>query len=468
MSDTPAIRAEQAEMAKMGMLRPEYPATGIQSITHGQQLLHKVDTAARITMNRFYTNLVEQGLAKNSLESRRAYVMQCGEYNSRLMGHWSRLARDSGMSPFLVAGRNFNRLGRRMTTGNLGIETTGAKATARLRATSLLRVGMLFTLPMMVNTILTGNPGGRSGVPLGAIDTGKDDKNGKHIIVDLLQITGIRRGLTSTGANAVIEGIRQGKNFNQIAGQATGDVTRSALHPWMGPAPAFAFKGVFGMQPDMRGQYSPKKVTQGGIAKNIEDFRAALESQNPLLYSLVKPAIEGKSEGYPGSILTIFLQSPSSAFGVKSVPKGKNAVETMIDKEYFSHIPDSAETPEARAKSQFKKGLLGDREKAATAYREGEISKRILKQVTGPKISDETAHRFGSFNLIDKGKFLLEHPDEDGLFKVYQKQFTDYSKTSAKAKMSKYSVKDIRKMSDDWQQVRAKRQARRELQKVQQ
>ena len=60
-ADTPAIRDEISQMAKQGMIRPQYPATGIQKITKMQDAIHHVDTASRIIMNRFWDNLLNAG-----------------------------------------------------------------------------------------------------------------------------------------------------------------------------------------------------------------------------------------------------------------------------------------------------------------------------------------------------------------------------------------------------------------------
>ena len=160
------------------------------------------------------------------------------------------MAKDSGMSPFLTAGRNFNKQGRLALTGDTGIKASSKGAASQMRFTNLLGTGLLFTFPMMLNTLTTGNPSGRPGVPLGAWDLGTDDEKGKHQIIDLLQITGIRRGMKSIGVDALTEGLRQGKNANQILGQAVQDAGNAVIHPWMGPAPAFASKALTGRQFD--------------------------------------------------------------------------------------------------------------------------------------------------------------------------------------------------------------------------
>jgi hypothetical protein len=68
----------------------------------------------------------------------------------------------------------------------------------------------------------------------------------------------------------------------------------------------------------------------------VENFRAALESQNPLIYSLVKPmfdsmGLESKShEPYLADIGKTFLKSPYGAVGIRDVYPARSAAEEMM------------------------------------------------------------------------------------------------------------------------------------------
>ena len=353
---SPAIRAEIADMAKKGLIRPDFPLTGIQKITRGQQFIHAADTGARIVMNRFFDNLVARGLAEGTEANRRSFVNQVGQYNKRLMGPLMKAAAQSGLSPFIVAGRNFNRQGRWAVSGNPGVRATSLNAAMQLRATNLLGTAALFTVPMMLNALTTGKPGGRSGTPLGAWDLGTDENDGKHKVVDLLQITGLRRGLKSVGVNAFIEGLRTGETIPQIMNNALQDATQTVIHPWLGPAIGFASKTITGRQLDIRGHMDAQKIPgQGpfGPAQLMENFRAALESQNPLVYSMARPALKAAGIDHkpdPPSVAADFLQSqfgetgravgevaatlgksPSGAFGLKDVQKAKTPAEELTN-----------------------------------------------------------------------------------------------------------------------------------------
>ena len=354
VKDSPAIRSEIAEMAQNGLIRPEYPSTGLQKITRGQKTLHDIDTASRIVMNRFFDNLAERKLVDPSIENRRNFINQIGQYNDRLMGDWMAKAKRSGVSPFVVAGRNFNRQGRWALTGNPGVEASSLGSAAYLRGVNLLHTGLMFTVPMMLNVLTTGKPGGREGTPLGMWDLGSDEEGGKHKVIDLLQWTGIRRGLRGTGLESLIEGERAGKTMNQMAGDAVKDVAQTALHPWVGPAPAFAVKAATGMQPDLRGKMDAQRVKEGGGKQYIENFRAALESQNPLVYAMIRPMFQSwgldtlKQNAYVMGIGSAFLKSPAGAVGIRDAyPPTSGAEQAILNvmhsKAQFYPTPDSKE-----------------------------------------------------------------------------------------------------------------------------
>ncbi len=364
--DSPAIRKEMADMARQGLIRPQFPSMGIQKITHAQEFLHACDTASRLIMNRFYDNLVQRGLAVDSQANRRQFINQIGQYNSRLMGEWSRRFRDLGISPFIVAGRNFNRQGRWAVSGNPGLETTGPAAEWQMRVTNLFGTSLLATLPMMLNVLTTGSPFGRSGTPVGAWDLGKaEDEKGKHKVIDLLQLTGHRRGMRLTGIDALIEGTIAGHTKEQIASRAFQDSVQSIIHPWMGPPVGFISKALTGTQLDLRGKMEARVIPEGGLRQYVENLRAALESQNPLLYSIARPALvragidRNPIKPYGKEVLDTFLKSPFGAFGVKDVYPARSGAQELALSYLRTKYPRGM-TPEAAAQAETKQLLRQD------------------------------------------------------------------------------------------------------------
>jgi hypothetical protein len=393
--DSPKIRSEIAEMAKKGLIRADHPETGVGKLTGMGAFLKRFDNGSRVVMNRFFDHLVERGLAKDTELNRRNFVNQVGVYNRRLMGPVMKAARDYGLSPFIVAGRNFNQQGRRALFGTPGFEAASKSAALQARATQMLGTTLaLAVLPMMVNSYTTGLPMGRSGTPLGAIDLGPkhDNEDGTHRVFDLLQLTGIRRGMRSIGLDAAIEGARQGKDLNTIVGDAIEQVGQSALHPWVGPGAGGVAATLTGRRLDMRGRMEARKIPEGGAKQYAENFRASLASQNPLLYSAVKhvfvkhgldlPPEDGK--GYAENLWDTFLKSPRSAVGVKDVRPGTNAAEDRAAKLVHDRFGDGGMTADTEAKLRVKRRLANafrvgpDKGQAALekAVSDGEISEK--------------------------------------------------------------------------------------------
>lgn len=377
MSDTPAVREELANMAKQGLVRPGYqPSKFLTSITEKSgvdwlkhlstgQLIHDVDTVGRLILNRRYDNLVEQGRAEDTPESRRQFVNTLGQYNRRLMGPLMKAARDSGFSPFVVAGRTMTRNAVDALTGKPRFNAPTKQGMVEARLVQLGKLAALAMTAPLYNQLSTGSPVGRSGTPLGAIDLGSDDENGKHRIWDILQMTGVRRGLRATGAESLAEGLMQGKDANEIAGNAVESVGQARLHPWLGPAPSTVFKALTGRQLDMRGKMEAQTIPEGGGKQYLENVRAALQGQNPLLYALARPGFQAAGldqtpdkEGFGSNLLASALRGPESAVGIKDVKPGTNAAEDLADHLAKLRFGGDSPTPEQAMKSANNRELL--------------------------------------------------------------------------------------------------------------
>jgi hypothetical protein len=336
-SKSPKVMDELAQMARLGEVRPKYPSVGIQSVTHGQEMIHMADTAARLWMNRAYTQLVERGWAKDNAVDRRNFIQQIGEYNRLLQKPFERYLKERGWSPFIVAGKTFNTFSKKMLVGSPGFKTQSVKADLSARAMQISGLAMATTFPALVNTFTTGSIWGRSGTPIGAIDLGpnldtKDEKTGeiKHRIVDIFQLFGIRRGLRNYGLNEVIKGLQSKTDANIVAGQAFHEAVQSRLHPFIGPALGLGYQTVTGSRLDLRANmyqiykdektYREQLIADGmdkkeaeteaksafsGIRGKIQNFETGVQQQNPFLYG----------------ILTAY-RSENAAAGLKNVAQG--------------------------------------------------------------------------------------------------------------------------------------------------
>jgi hypothetical protein len=142
---------------------------------------------------------------------------------------------------------------------------------------------------------------------MGQIDTGKDD-NGKHVVIDPAQWTGVRRGLRISGLQAVIEGLRRGETRGRISQSVIRDVMGGVIHPWAGPAVTAGTVGLTG--------YTPAMYKESDNPKDYgENIKTALGQLNPLANAYLK----GKKEsggGAGGGVKQLGL-SLAGAAGVK-------------------------------------------------------------------------------------------------------------------------------------------------------
>lgn len=321
IADTPEIRSEIASMAKTGNIRPSYPATGVNKITRGQQLIHGVDTAVRVILNRRFSEIAKRGWAEDTPRGRYDFIQQVGEYNRRLMPRYQQWMRDSGFSPFIVAGKTFNRLSTRLVTGDPGFKAKTAGAEAAARAIQLSTMATLVSVPILINLSTTGRVGGRPGTPIGSIDTGKNTADGKPITVDLMHITGHRRGLRRLGVDALMKGVQQGKSFDDILGDMRDGVVQTNLHPYVGPGLGAGYQAISGNRIDMRANaFSRDAKTVGGGMQTVENARAAMKNLNPMIYNQLSLAWGEQAKDGPVS-----RAIPSNA------PAAVGAVGRLVD-----------------------------------------------------------------------------------------------------------------------------------------
>jgi hypothetical protein len=194
---------------------------------------------------------------------------------------------------------------RRLTL-DPGIAAASPAAAVQMRAVNFVgTVATVFAIPALFNYLLTGSPAGRSGTKMGQIDTGKDDQ-GKHVVIDPAQWTGLRRGLRISGLQAIIEGIGRGETRGRIAQSVVRDVLGGVIHPWSGPAVTAGSVAATGYTPGMyKESENPKDYG--------ENIKTALEQLNPLANAWLK----GKQEG-TGGVKQLGL-SLGGAAGLKEV-----------------------------------------------------------------------------------------------------------------------------------------------------
>jgi hypothetical protein len=245
--DSPEVQKELADMAEIGSGRGQVTHQGwLSRAIPTAKIINVVDRAARLARNRLFDNLVEQGLAEDTEENRREFNNKLGQYNSRLQRDWIVTLKNWHISDFVVAGRAFNRLALERLILDPGLRAKNPVAAAKMRAVLLVgRVSTLMTLPIVLNCILNGNPFGRPGTPLGAVDLGTDDKKGRHRTIDMADAI-TRRGMRNVGLEAAWKGLNQQKKTEDVLQDAFGDMVRGAVSSFVGPAPRAVANAVTG------------------------------------------------------------------------------------------------------------------------------------------------------------------------------------------------------------------------------
>jgi len=363
--DTTLLR-DLSSLAESGALRDEGQAhNGL--LRYSSKFIGLVDKAGRLVLKDMFDNLTERGLAKNTERNRREFVNQVGQYNSRLHGQFQRILKEVGISPFIVAGKTFNRNALRRLTASPGFEAASRSAAIQARAVEIAGlVTTLLVVPATLNYLVTGSILGRPGTPQGAIDTGKDDKRGRHIVIDPLQWTGLRRGLRLTGINAAIQGARSDQSFNRTGGDMARDIINSAVHPYAGPivrvgAVALTGKSISG--------FREAPLVDEGLPQIKENLKAAAKELNPSVGAF----LEGRERGGPRAGLMETLTSLGSAAGVKEVKPltAVTRIYNLADQYKTDHdIPkDPGEHPVSQYKPLKEALRIGDMEEAVASVR---------------------------------------------------------------------------------------------------
>jgi hypothetical protein len=318
-TDSPRIRSEMRELAELGVLRGEHGADDIVATAH---YLWKMDTGARLLLSRFYKELVKRNLVEYSKTGHRDFVLQVGMYNDRLMNHFKQKVRRFGLSPFLVAGENFNKQAwRTLYTNYAGAEGKDEQATSDMKAVNMAGTMIVATIPMMLNYATTGTLLGREGTPLLAWDLGNPKReDGTFDVLHFGQLSGHARATRLLGLEAFYQGVRGGQTPEQTAGHMKTQAWQSLTHPYLGP-------GASSLE----------------ALHDKEGWRAALSKLNPVfsfldikkpgrreLETLEKTGGKKTADVYAARYLDSLMRSPSGALGAKSVRAPLSAMAEYV------------------------------------------------------------------------------------------------------------------------------------------
>lgn len=296
--DSPEVQREIAQIAEVGAWRSERvhktmvrrgaqkllgePGKYLDPSFYSSNWIRFIDRGGRIALNAMYDNLVGRGWVPDTPMGRREFINRMGQYNERLMPRYDSFLRESSIASFIVAGKNFNRLALQRFLLDPGAMAATPEAWWKMRAVealgAILSVG---AVAYVVNKAVTGTPWGRHGTPAGAIDTGKDDKDGRPIVIDPLQTTLWRRAFRGSGLQAYASARERGLSGKDTAKEVLTDMFNFAVHPYAGPSVRATKMAVTGY--DTSGYL---------VSRNPEDpFEnawAALKNSNPMIASYIR------------------------------------------------------------------------------------------------------------------------------------------------------------------------------------
>ena len=343
---SPETQERVANLARIGALRPEHEGGGKTA-----QALGAMDKAGRLVMDELFDTLVKRGLKTDTDTNRREFVNQLGQYNQRLQPKWMAMMKDWGVSPFIVAGTTYNRMGAKALIGGHGGEATSLGAEAQLRSTQIMRNMIIPAAAAAAMTyLITGKPMSK-GVPLGAVDTGKKDDKGNPIYVDLLDVT--RRGMNVTGTGKVMDGMISGREPGMIADSAARDIVNNNLHPFAGPGAKAGVEAVtgqkFGIGLGPTGPAAPV-----GQSQALQNVKNAGKEINPLLGGIASPG-DGKSR--PDAIKDAGTSAMKTLLGIKTGTQPLSPAAELAQAYYRRQIGDKQYDEESQKAHDIKKQL---------------------------------------------------------------------------------------------------------------
>ena len=279
----PAAMERLVELARIGVSMPSpKKALSANPFTWMGNGLHFLRESMILTADDAFTKLAgikELGVV-DSEANRRNFINQLGQYNIKGQSKIIQLLRDTGFGPFATASAQYAVEGVKSLTGSSGLETTSLKGQALLRAWKLGKIASVLGTVAAVNFLLHQRVDGDDNTPIGAIKTGVNAQ-GKTQYFDLLNLTGLTRGLRETGLLALAEGVRQGRPAGAIGDTAVTDALHALIHPAMGPPVQFAHTFMTGLN-SLGARITPRNST----SRAYDNAIAAIENVNPLVASL--------------------------------------------------------------------------------------------------------------------------------------------------------------------------------------
>lgn len=331
-------RTRLRELAEIGALRePHPPGAKWNPLGWGSRVIEWADRHARVQMDRMFDNLAEQGLVPKTETARREFVNQMGQYNRRAQGQVMHWLRDTGVAPFVTAGRAFNVLALKTAALSPGIKTTSPASRLAVAATMAAKVNGTLLLIGTLNYLLTHNKGGgvlgRPGTPLGAVDLGVDDKNRRPLTLDVSNILGLKRVARVTGVRGLAESLRYDLPAGVALDSAMRDIQNAWLAPVTGPVARNISIAISGQAPG-KGIPRVAPIVPPGKSQALQNLESAALEANQIVAGI-------HDAQQPGATGWEWLQKQAGRF---TLQPGKPA--QMVVPGRYARIVDRAQASE--------------------------------------------------------------------------------------------------------------------------
>lgn len=215
---TPESLAAKSERARIGATRPEG-----QSNTITSKYIHVLHEAVGAAIQKMAHEAADLGVIPNTETAiRDSITKNLGQYNKGLKGRLTDALQESGAAPFLGTQKAQLGLLGRFFTGSTGVKGADAK----LRANHFINLIGTAVQIGAASYLMSGHFFGRKGVPLGDIDTGKDDKNGNPITIPtsfMLGLTPFKR----SGMQKLTTGLKDGRDKGLISQDVFNEIVRN-------------------------------------------------------------------------------------------------------------------------------------------------------------------------------------------------------------------------------------------------
>ncbi len=308
---TPESLSMKSERARVGATRPSS-----DSKLPGNVYIHGLHEASAAAIQRMVHEAAALGRIPNTETAiRDAITLNLGQYNKGLKGRLTAALQESGATPFLGTQKAQMGLLGRFFTGSTGVK--GANASLRANHFANL-VGTAMQIGAL-SYLMSGKFFGRPGVPLGEIDTGKDDKNGNPITIPttfMLGLTPFKR----SGLQKVTTGLRDGRDKGLIAQDTYQEIVRNVTR-LAGPGVKSGFglatgkaldPGLFDITPAPEDDAIPFVENAKSVAAQINS--GATKAASRVVGKLGFPDTAEAMDRYAGHPEDTVLQSQLRAF----------------------------------------------------------------------------------------------------------------------------------------------------------